>query len=87
MMTADELIQSCRAISVQQFPDSKEQRAEYLAGLLETKIRELMHRPILDLPVIDRGAWYGGPDISNLERAQANRRAAEVFDPFKETKA
>jgi hypothetical protein len=52
-MNAEQIIHTCRAIAVQQFPDSAEQRSDYLAGLYETKIRELMHRPILDLPAID----------------------------------
>lgn len=58
-MNAEQLIQTQREIAIQHFPgDSLEDRAAryaYQVGLLETKVRELLHRPILDLPVIHQG--------------------------------
>jgi hypothetical protein len=43
-MNIDQVIQTCRSIAEQHYPDDAARRNEYLVGLLETKLREVAHR-------------------------------------------
>ena len=53
-MNADQTIETCRALAMQQFPESAEQRHEYHVGLLETRLREFAYRfGATALPVVD----------------------------------
>lgn len=43
-MNIDQVIETCRSIAEQHYPDDAAKRNEYLVGLLETKLREVAHR-------------------------------------------
>lgn len=61
--TIDRLLGMARDLAERQYPDDLPGRQAYHIGLLEQRIREIAARPIRDLPVVDRGAWYGGPAL------------------------
>ncbi len=42
-MNIDQVIETCKAIAAQHFPDDQASRNRYLVGLLETKLREVAH--------------------------------------------